>query len=69
MSFPALPDTSQHPMWLAWDFALDLSLGQLPRMINHNEPYQHLPFFEEQLTAFQVWLQLGEICYSLFFII
>lgn len=24
-----------------------------------NEPFQHLPFFEEQLTAFQVWLELG----------
>ncbi|KAK5640922.1 hypothetical protein RI129_009469 [Pyrocoelia pectoralis] len=59
ISFPALPDTSQHPMWLAWDFALDLSLSQLPRMIINDEPYQHLAFFEEQLTAFQVWLELG----------
>ncbi|KAF5293532.1 hypothetical protein FQA39_LY03017 [Lamprigera yunnana] len=59
ISHPVLPDTSQHPMWLAWDFALDLSLSQLPRMINNDEPYQHLAFFEEQLTAFQVWLELG----------
>ncbi|KAJ8916102.1 hypothetical protein NQ315_004468 [Exocentrus adspersus] len=59
VSHPSLPPTYQHPMWDAWDLALDLSLGQLPGMLKHNEPFQHLPFFEEQLTAFQVWLELG----------
>ncbi|EFA08847.1 regulatory-associated protein of mTOR isoform X1 [Tribolium castaneum] len=59
VSSPLLPPTSQHPMWNAWDLALDLSLGQLPGIINRNEPFQNLPFFEEQLTAFQVWLELG----------
>lgn len=60
VSSPVLPSTSQHPMWQAWDFALDLSLGQLPQMLKHDQPFQSLPFFEEQLTAFQVWLELGE---------
>lgn len=59
ISSPELPSTYQHPMWSAWDLALDLSLGQLPDILNNDEPFQHLPFFEEQLTAFQVWLQLG----------
>lgn len=59
VSSPALPPTYQHPMWQAWDLALDLSLGQLPKILNHGEPFKHLPFFEEQLTAFQVWLELG----------
>lgn len=59
ISSPELPSTYQHPMWSAWDLALDLSLGQLPAILNHCEPFQHLPFFEEQLTAFQVWLELG----------
>lgn len=59
VSSPALPPTSQHPMWNAWDLALDLSLGQLPGIIYRNEPFRNLPFFEEQLTAFQVWLELG----------
>ncbi|KAJ3644718.1 hypothetical protein Zmor_022428 [Zophobas morio] len=59
VSSPLLPPTSQHPMWNAWDLALDLSLGQLPGIINKNEPFRNLPFFEEQLTAFQVWLELG----------
>lgn len=60
VSHPALPPTYQHPMWDAWDLALDLSLGQLPGMLKNDEPFQHLPFFEEQLTAFQVWLELGK---------
>ncbi|XP_072382819.1 regulatory-associated protein of mTOR [Diabrotica undecimpunctata] len=59
VSSPPLPPTFQHPMWNAWDLALDLSLGQLPGIINKEEPFEHLPFFEEQLTAFQVWLELG----------
>lgn len=59
ISSPELPTTYQHPMWNAWDLALDLSLGQLPNIINNREQFQHLPFFEEQLTAFQVWLELG----------
>ncbi|CAH1154387.1 unnamed protein product [Phaedon cochleariae] len=59
VSSPALPSTYQHPMWNAWDLALDLSLGQLPGIIENDEPFRHLHFFEEQLTAFQVWLDLG----------
>ena len=49
----------QHPMWQAWDLALDLCLGQLPAMLENEEPFEHSFFFEEQLTAFQVWLELG----------
>lgn len=51
--------TFQHPMWQAWDLALDLCLAQLPSILESEEPFVHSPFFEEQLTAFQVWLTLG----------
>ncbi|KAJ8928348.1 hypothetical protein NQ314_019078 [Rhamnusium bicolor] len=61
VSHPALPPTYQHPMWNAWDLALDLSLGQLAGIIKNEDTFEHLPFFEEQLTAFQVWLQLAEL--------
>ena len=44
-------------MWLAWDLALDMALTQLPDILEKNKPYQHSSFFEEQLTAFQVWLE------------
>lgn len=60
ISSPVLPPTYQHPMWSAWDLTLDLSLGQLPGIINGKEPFRQLPFFEEQLTAFEVWLNLGK---------
>ncbi|KAK3870949.1 hypothetical protein Pcinc_016478 [Petrolisthes cinctipes] len=61
VSSPSLPTTHQHPMWDAWDLALEVCLGQLPGVLRSDDPYPHVhsPFFEEQLTAFQVWLDLG----------
>ncbi|XP_022916408.1 regulatory-associated protein of mTOR isoform X2 [Onthophagus taurus] len=59
ISDPPLPPTYQHHMWQTWDLMLDLSLLQLRKILDHNEPYEHLPFFEEQLLAFEVWLKLG----------
>jgi regulator-associated protein of mTOR len=46
-------------MWQAWDLALDLCLAQLPAILESEDQFIHSPFFEEQLTAFQVWLTLG----------
>ena len=60
VSEPPLPSTHNHPMWRAWDLALDLSLGQLHDVLNNGKQFVHLPFFEEQLTAFEVWLAQGE---------
>lgn len=57
VSSPALPHTFRHPMWAAWDLALDVALSQLPLIIANKKPYVNSPFFEEQLTAFQVWLE------------
>ncbi|XP_063991237.1 regulatory-associated protein of mTOR isoform X1 [Diachasmimorpha longicaudata] len=59
VSCPKLPATYQHPMWQAWDLALDLCLTQLPAILESEDQFVHSPFFEEQLTAFQVWLTLG----------
>nr|CAD7444287.1 unnamed protein product [Timema bartmani] len=67
VSSPKLPPTyqikqrnlSNHPMWQAWDLALDLCLAQLPAILDSEDHFVHSPFFEEQLTAFQVWLTLG----------
>uniref|UniRef100_A0AB74UMX4 Regulatory associated protein of mTOR n=1 Tax=Euwallacea interjectus TaxID=321055 RepID=A0AB74UMX4_9CUCU len=59
VSSPSLPPTFQHPMWDAWDSVLDLCLGQLPGILKGTSQFKNLPFFEEQLTAFQVWLRLG----------
>lgn len=60
VSSPALPTTHQHPLWDAWDLALDLACSQLPKILSGEQEFKHAPFFEEQLTAFQVWLDLGK---------
>uniref|UniRef100_A0A8D8PEE5 Regulatory-associated protein of mTOR n=1 Tax=Culex pipiens TaxID=7175 RepID=A0A8D8PEE5_CULPI len=57
ISSPPLPQSYRHPMWSAWDLALDLALSQLPDILEKNKRFKHSPFFEEQLTAFQVWLE------------
>ncbi|KAG0566271.1 hypothetical protein M758_7G048400 [Ceratodon purpureus] len=59
-SYPRLPPTHQHPMWHAWDMAAEICLSQLPTLLNDpNAEFQPSPFFTEQLTAFEVWLEHG----------
>ncbi|KAK5994973.1 Target of rapamycin complex 1 subunit mip1 [Cladobotryum mycophilum] len=64
-SYPALPDTHQHPLWETWDLAVDMALAQLP-MLEKKESdgidyeYQNSTFFTEQLTAFEVYLTRGD---------
>ncbi|BFZ17584.1 hypothetical protein BsWGS_20619 [Bradybaena similaris] len=60
LSNPKLPPTHQHPMWQAWDLALDLCLQQLTaKTITDSMVFSHSNFFGEQLTAFKVWLDNG----------
>ncbi|KAJ6443988.1 Regulatory associated protein of TOR [Purpureocillium lavendulum] len=64
-SYPALPDTHQHPLWETWDLAVDMALAQLP-MLEKKESegveyeYHNSTFFTEQLTAFDVYLTRGD---------
>ncbi len=54
----------QHPMWLAWDMAAETCLLQLPGILEGNsseKEYQPSPFFSEQLTAFELWLDHGSM--------
>ncbi|XP_028395165.1 regulatory-associated protein of mTOR-like isoform X2 [Dendronephthya gigantea] len=59
MSCPQLPPTYQHPMWHAWDLAVDTCLSQLHAVVEDGKPFQNSLFFSQQLTAFQVWLAMG----------
>ena len=64
-SYPALPDTHQHPLWQTWDLAVDMALAQLPTLErndgeNIENEYQNSTFFTEQLTAFEVYLTRGD---------
>lgn len=66
VSMPALPSLASHALWAAWDHTLELALAQLPAMLGPSpRPYHHSPFFRDQLTAFQVWLDLGKCEYPL----
>ncbi|KAA3480030.1 regulatory-associated protein of TOR 1-like isoform X1 [Gossypium australe] len=60
VSYPMLPPTHQHHMWDAWDMAAEICLSQLPALVEDpNAEFQPSPFFTEQLTAFEVWLDHG----------
>ncbi|XP_047261760.1 regulatory-associated protein of TOR 1-like [Capsicum annuum] len=44
----------------AWDMAAEICLSQLPTLVEDpNAEFQPSPFFTEQLTAFEVWLDHG----------
>eukprot|EP00051_Salpingoeca_urceolata_P019295 m.280281 g.280281 ORF g.280281 m.280281 type:complete len:1393 (+) comp19398_c0_seq3:236-4414(+) len=53
---PPLPKTFDHPLWQAWDFAVDFCLAQLPAILDKKAEFVHSSFFSDQLTAFEVWL-------------
>ncbi|CAA3001292.1 regulatory-associated of TOR 1 [Olea europaea subsp. europaea] len=60
ISYPMLPPTHQHHMWDAWDMAAEICLSQLPTLVEDpNAEFQPSPFFTEQLTAFEMWLDHG----------
>jgi regulator-associated protein of mTOR len=60
LSYPRLPPTHQHPMWHAWDMAAEICLAQLPMLLHDpNAEFKPSPFFTEQLTAFEIWLEHG----------
>jgi hypothetical protein len=40
VSQPALPPTHQHPMWQAWDLAVDIAVSQLPDILEKGATYK-----------------------------
>lgn len=57
IAVPRLPSTHEHPIWDAWDLAVERVVRQLPQLLSSNPPeFQPCNFFSEQLTAFEVWL-------------
>lgn len=58
-SLPAVPNAARHPMWDTWDMAVEFCLAQLEQHITRRTPFEQNPFFQEQLKAFEVWLECG----------
>lgn len=69
-SYPALPDTHQHPLWESWDLAVEMALAQLPQLedkesgLRPDYEFQNSSFFTEQLTAFEVYLTQGAVTHK-----
>ncbi len=56
ISFPALPSTAQHPLWLTWDLEVERCIA----MHALKKPQALVSrFFEDQLTAVDLWTQQG----------
>ena len=57
VSYPPLPPSYNHPLWNAWDLAVELIISQLPKMNDDCAvEYQPTSFFSDQLTSFEIWL-------------
>jgi len=59
VSMPKLPPTFQHPLWRAWDLAVDICISRLPSLLRNPKDFLPNPFFNDQLTAFEVWLEFA----------
>ncbi len=69
-SWPQIPDSTTHQLWQSWDMALESFLTQYvsltkgtamtdPRNnVSFNMP-TNLTFFNDQLSAFEMWLEYG----------
>ncbi|ODQ67706.1 hypothetical protein NADFUDRAFT_19895 [Nadsonia fulvescens var. elongata DSM 6958] len=63
ISEPKIPATYMHSLWDAWDLAIEQFVVQLinaqnsGRKIDSTFRIKNSTFFEEQLTAFEVWLK------------
>jgi len=56
VSQPALPPTHQHPMWQAWDLAVDIAVSQLPDILEKGSSYK-VKIFTFTRKAFE-WVDL-----------
>eukprot|EP01062_Namystynia_karyoxenos_P035677 TRINITY_DN26081_c0_g1_i1.p1 TRINITY_DN26081_c0_g1~~TRINITY_DN26081_c0_g1_i1.p1 ORF type:complete len:1456 (+),score=459.88 TRINITY_DN26081_c0_g1_i1:77-4369(+) len=60
LTHPPLAETHTHPMWEAWELALERVLAQLPALTSSADyVYKPSSFFTEQLTAFEIWVDFG----------
>lgn len=56
VSSPLIPDTCSHPLWDSWDAAINHCLLQITAPNPSADGRLFSDFFEQQLTAFEMWL-------------
>lgn len=56
VSSPELPVTYNHPLWDSWDAAVNQCLLQVTTPSPNSDGLLFSDFFEQQLTAFELWL-------------
>ncbi|AYU79393.1 Raptor N-terminal CASPase like domain containing protein, putative [Leishmania donovani] len=66
MTYPALSEEAHlHPMWELWEYTVDKCVSQLPRLLAATDEapaaYEPSSFFDDQLTAFEVWVESGDM--------
>ncbi|CAJ1009123.1 putative Raptor N-terminal CASPase like domain containing protein [Leishmania naiffi] len=66
MTYPALSQEAHlHPMWELWEYMVDKCVSQLPRLLAATDgvpaAYEPSTFFDDQLTAFEVWVESGDM--------
>ncbi|ELP89413.1 WD domain containing protein, partial [Entamoeba invadens IP1] len=54
-SYPALPDTSNHPLWSLWDSVLELAIPKFV-MVQKTVNYVPSPFFSNLIVSMKSWL-------------
>lgn len=60
---PLSEEAHLHPMWELWEYTVDKCVSQLPLIMasDSTHPYEPSSFFDGQLTAFEVWVESGDI--------
>jgi hypothetical protein len=66
MTYPALSEEAHlHPMWEVWEYTVDKCVSQLPHLLAAGDGaaavYEPSTFFDDQLTAFEVWVESGDM--------
>ncbi|KPI87316.1 hypothetical protein ABL78_3599 [Leptomonas seymouri] len=66
MTYPALSaEAHLHSMWEVWEYTVDKCVSQLPRLLAEGDGaaavYEPSTFFDDQLTAFEVWVESGDM--------
>ncbi|KAJ5072200.1 regulatory-associated protein of mtor [Anaeramoeba ignava] len=59
-SIPQLSPTDQHPLWKAWDLAVDACIYQLPEFLSDpNYVFKPSSFFRDNVIGFENWIMFG----------